>query len=293
VVTAARTERSPGTEERSERGPKPDAVSLAWATSGLATCFTGMRRVLLAAAIAAALTSTPAAADAATGNAYLRGFACHRSIDPGKRSVTVTAVMATIAGARHLQMRFALQEKTSHGVALIHGGDLGQWISPSSPTLGQHPSDQWIVNHPVTGVPVPGTYRFKVWFRWLGATGRVLAQSLRTTATCRQPDLRPNLFVHLLSSQAVSGGDQYEVQIGNRGPTGATNVQVLFAPGGGGQAQTTTISRIGVSQTVTRTFIGPVCTSTSAPSRITVDPGALIDVLNRADNTITAPCPSG
>jgi CARDB protein len=252
-----------------------------------------MRRVVLAAAIAAALISTPAAAPAAAGNAYLRGFACHRSLDAGKRSVTVTAVMPTIAGARHLQMRFALQERTAHGVALIQGGDLGQWISPNSATLGQHPSDQWIVNHPVTGVPVPASYRFKVWFRWLGAKGRVLAQSERSTTTCRQPDLRPNLFVHLLSSQAISGGDEYRVQIGNRGPTDAANVQVLFAPGGGGQSQTVTVGRIAAGQAVSRTFVGPACTSTTAPSRIAVDPAALIDVLNRADNTITAPCPSG
>src|SRR5205807_1999922 len=147
-----------------KRGPKPDAVSSARATSAPAACLCGMRRILIAAAIAFAGTSAPAAA-ATSGNAYLRGFACHRALDPSKRSVTVTAVMDTVAGTQHLQMRFALQERTVHGATLIHGGDLGQWISPSSPTLGQHSSDQWIVNHPVTGVPVPGSYRFKVSFR--------------------------------------------------------------------------------------------------------------------------------
>jgi hypothetical protein len=252
-----------------------------------------MRRISIAAAIAGVAVLAPAAAQAASGDAYLRGFACHRSLDPGKRSVTVTAVMATVAGTQRLQMRFQLQERTAHGVVLIHGGDLGQWIAPTSSTLGQHPSDKWVVNHPVTGIPVPGSYRFKVSFRWLGSGGQVVGQVQRRTASCRQPDLRPNLYVRLLSSSKVSGGDQYTVQVGNSGLTGATEVELAFSPGGAAQSAMKTIARLPAQSSVQRTFVGPACNASSAPATITVDPNDLIDVVSRADNSITVPCPSG
>jgi F0F1-type ATP synthase membrane subunit c/vacuolar-type H+-ATPase subunit K len=252
-----------------------------------------MRRMVLAAAIVAAATMAPAGAQGASGDAFLRGFACHRSLDPSKRSVTVTAVMGTIAGTQRLQMRFALVERTAHGQVLIHGGDLGQWISPTSSTLGQHASDKWVVNHPVTGVPVPGSYHFKVWFRWIGGGGQVIGRAQRATATCRQPDLRPNLYVKLFSSSKVSGGERYTVQVGNNGLTGATGVEVAFSAGGSQPAVMKTIARLPSHQSVQRSFVGPSCTSSSAPATITVDPNDLIDEVSRADNSITVPCPSG
>jgi hypothetical protein len=252
-----------------------------------------MRRMLLAAAIALAAASPPAVAQAAAGGAYLRGLVCRPALNPARRVVSITAVMDTVPGTRRLEMRFSLQERTDHGVALIHAGGLGQWISPSSPTLGQHPDDQWIVNHPVTGVPVPGSYRFRVSFRWIGASGQTIGQLQRTSARCRQPDMRPNLYVRLLSSAAVADGDQYDVAVGNSGLTRATHIELLFAPGGGAQPQTETIARLAPHQTVDRAFIGPACTAASPPVTITVDPRDLIDVLSRADNSVTAPCPSG
>jgi hypothetical protein len=201
--------------------------------------------------------------------------------------------MGTVAGTQRLQMRFALQERTAHGLVLIHGGDLGQWISPSSPTLGQHPSDKWVVNHPVTGVPVPGSYRFKVWFRWIGSSGQLIGRAQKATASCRQPDLRPDLYVRLVSSTKVSGGDRYTVQVGNSGLTGATNVELAFSPGSGQQPVTKMITRLPAHQSVQRSFLGPACTSSSAPATITVDPNDLIDQVSRADNSITVACPSG
>lgn len=257
-----------------------------------------MRRTVSAALIAVACACAPAAAahsapSAAVDNAYLRGFACHRALDPSKRSVTVTAVMATVPGTKQLQMRFVLQERTASGLAYIHGGDLGHWISPSSATLGQHPSDRWVVNHPVTGVPVPASYRFKVAFRWMGSGGRVIGRSQRATVSCRQPDLRPDLYVRLVSSAAVAGGVQYTVQVGNSGLTQASNVELLFSAGSGGKPVMKTIGRLPAHQSVQRTLLGPACMSSSPPATITLDPNGLIDVVSRADNSITVPCPSG
>src|SRR5205085_9750940 len=97
-------------------------------------------------------------------NASLRSFVCRRALDPTQRVVSVTAVMGTLAGTERVQMRFRLLRRSAGTVAAVHGGDLGRWISPNPPTLGQHPKDVWIVRHPVTGVPVPGSYWFRVSF---------------------------------------------------------------------------------------------------------------------------------
>lgn len=251
----------------------------------------GMRRIVLAAALAVVGGAAPAAAQAQTGTVSLRGFACHRSLNPGKRAVTVTAVMGSAPGTARLQMRFVLQERTARGVGYVHGGDLGRWISPNSPTLGEHPSDQWIVNHPVTGVPVPASYRFRVAFRWISPSGQVIARTQRATGLCRQPDLRPDLYVRLISSAAVAGGSQYNVEVGNTGLSAANDVQLQFAANSGRQIDT--IGRLSAHQAVDETFVGPPCTAGSAPATITVDPSDLIDVVSRADNSITVPCPSG
>lgn len=248
-----------------------------------------MRRIALVAAILITV-AVPAAARGTVGHAYLRGFVCHRSLDPSKRVVSVTAVMGTIAGTQRLEMRFQLEERTASGVSEVRVGDLGRWVSPSQATLGQNPNDQWIFNHPVTGLPVPATYRFRVSFRWIGARGRTLGELQRSGINCRQPDMRPDLYVRLMSAYAVGGGNQYDLEVGNTGLSGARNVELRFTPGGSAAPQTKTIAKLTPHETVERSFVGPACKASSGPVTFTVDPNDLIDVLSRADNSITAPC---
>jgi hypothetical protein len=250
-----------------------------------------MRRLMIAGGIVLAAATT-ALASTSIGAVSLRSFACRQALDPSRRSVSVTAVMGTVAGAQRLQMRFQLLRRSGGGVAALRGGDLGKWISPNPPTLGQHSHDVWIVRHPVTGVPVPGTYHFRVSFRWLGAAGHLLGRTTQTSASCREPDLRPDLWVSLLSVQPSGGKDQYVVQVGNGGLRGAANVEVSFAPGGGGQPQMITIPRLQSHATIQETFTGPACASATPPT-ITVDPNKQVSDLNRGNNSLTATCPAG
>jgi hypothetical protein len=252
-----------------------------------------MRRFLLAAAIALALGAAPVAADS---GAFLRSFICHPSLDPTKRIVSVTAVMPTLPGTQKLEMRFQLESHTAGLLIAIKGGDLGHWITPHPITLGQAPGDVWIVNHPVTGVPVPANYHFKVTFRWIGAAGRVLSETTRTGLGCWQPDLRPDLLVRSITVQPVTGApseNQYVAVIGNGGLTAATGIEVLFQPARSAPGQKlVTIPRLRPHTTRALTFTGPACTPATAPP-LTVDPYNKIDDLNRANNTLTATCPSG
>lgn len=254
-----------------------------------------MRKLLLAGAILAAGSALPTtAALGADPHTNLQDFVCHPAIKPGRRVVGVSAVMRPIPGTVKLSMRFQLSGTQSGHVTPVRGGDLGKWISPHDPTLGQQPADVWVLKHPVTGVPVGSTYRFQVSFRWLGAGGGVIGAYTRTSPKCWQPDIRPDLAVQSISVASVPGDpsdDQYVVWIANNGLTAAGGFDVAFTPGGGaGTEQTASFPQLGSHQAVSETFTGPACTSSTAPT-VTVDPAYAVPDANRANNTMTASCP--
>jgi len=253
------------------------------------------RRRLLAIAILAAGSALPTTpAFGADQHANLKDFACHPAIKPARRVVSVTAVMRPIAGTARLQMRFQLLGIKAGQVTAVRGGDLGTWISPHVPTLGQQPGDLWILSHPVTGVPVGTTYRFQVSFRWFGAGGRRIASSTHSSAGCWQPYVRPDLLVQSISVTPAPGDpsqSQYVVWIANNGLTAAGSFQVAFAPGGNSAPQQTfTVPQLGAHQSVSATFTGPACTSATAPT-VTVDPEYAVADPNRANDSMTATCP--
>jgi CARDB len=250
-----------------------------------------MRRFVLVAVIV--LAAAPAAAQP-TADPYLRSFVCKPSLDPSQRTVSVTAVMPTMSGTQKLEMRFQLESFAAGQATAIHGGDLGHWITPHPLTLGQQPADVWIVRHPVTGLTVPAVYHFKVTFRWIGAAGQILGTATRIGPNCRQPDLRPDLLVQSITVQptpSVANTDDYFAVIGNSGLTPATDVEVLFRPGGTAAPQSVTVARLRPHSTHTVEFTGPLCTAARPPT-ITVDPNDLIDVSSRASSSMTATCPA-
>lgn len=253
-----------------------------------------MRKLLLAGVLAAGTALPATLAFGADQHTALKDFVCHPAIKAGRRVVGVTAVMRPVPGTVRLAMRWQLMGTSAGLVTPVHGGDLGKWISPHDSTLGQEPGDVWVLDHPVTGVPVGSTYRFRVSFRWIGAGGNVIATSMRSSAACWQPDMRPDLAVQSISASPVPGDpsqSQYLVWISNNGLTAAGGFDVTFTPGGGaGAVQTFSLPQLGAHQTVSEAFIGPACTSLTAPT-VTVDPEYAVPDANRANNSMTATCP--
>jgi hypothetical protein len=70
--------------------------------------------------------------------------------------------------------------------APVRGGDLGKWISPSNPTLGQRPADQWILRKQVVNLAGPAVYRFHVGFRWIDAQGHSLGREYHWAPPCQE-----------------------------------------------------------------------------------------------------------
>ncbi|HXO07376.1 MAG TPA: CARDB domain-containing protein [Solirubrobacteraceae bacterium] len=247
-------------------------------------------------ALCALLVATSASSGAQPRTA-LRAFNCHRALDPGDRSTSLTAVMRPVAGTKHMAMRFDLLMSAPNALMsprVVNAGDLGVWITPTNPTLGQLSGDVWKLQKSVVNLAAPATYKFRVAFRWTGAGGRPLQTLVRYSPKCQQRELRPDLLVQSIAVTPADNqpaDDLYTAVISNAGNSTAGPFQVLFAPGGGGATKTRTVPKLRAHRSVSERFAGPLCTTGEAPT-ITADSTMEVDDLNRANNSMVATCPA-
>jgi hypothetical protein len=254
---------------------------------------------LSAALLAIVLASTvcASAASAAPPRAQLLSFVCQRALDPASRAISVQAVMRPLPATRKLALKVDLLVRTGGATPAqsdIRAGDLGVWISPANPTLGQLPGDVWKFDKSVVALAAPASYRFRVSFRWTGANDRVIGSAVRYTARCKQRELRPDLLVGLITVSAIPGRPQqslYTAAITNAGATATGPFDVLFTPGDNSPPKTHMVRNLGPYKTRSETFVGPLCTAAAAPT-ITADSAGQVDDLNRANNALTATCPA-
>jgi hypothetical protein len=252
--------------------------------------------VLVSIALAATV-GTGAAAGDAQPRAQLRGFVCQRALDPANRSISVQAVMRPLPATWRMALKVDLLVRRGGPPpteSSIRAGDLGVWISPSNPTLGQLPGDVWKFDKSVVELDAPASYRFRFTFHWIGARDRMIGSTVRYSPRCRERELRPDLLVSSITVSAITGRPQqslYTAAITNAGATGAGPFDVLFTPGDSSPPETHTVKFLGPGQTRTETFVGPLCTAASAPT-ITADSAGQVDDLNRANNALTATCPA-
>jgi hypothetical protein len=223
----------------------------------------------------------------------LTKFMCVTALDPPSRAISVTAVMRPLQGTAKLQLKFQLYSRTSstRPFTRVRGGDLNTWVSPADGTLGTRAGDVWRFNKPVVDLKAPATYRFRVTFRWIGAHNKVLGTTVRTTPSCYQPELRPDLQVKTISVEAVPGNadaNEYVAVIHNRGATAAGPFQVQFIDGS--VVKSHSVASLPAHATIHQRFLGPLCTS--GPATVTADPVDAVDDYDRANNSLSVTCSS-
>jgi hypothetical protein len=239
--------------------------------------------------------STPAAS--AAPRAQLTQFDCERAVNPASRAVSVQSVMRPLAGTQSMSVRFDLLERLPGSAttqSVVRAGDLGVWLTPSNPTLGQLPGDIWGLTKTVYDLGAPARYRFRVTFRWTGAQGRAVGTEIELSPTCQQLELRPDLVVESITiskDPQRPGVDLYAALIADRGATGAGPFEVLFTPGDSSAPLTRTVDFLAAHRTRALTFAGPLCNAASPPT-VTVDATDEINVVSRADAELTAVCPA-
>jgi hypothetical protein len=253
-----------------------------------------MRRIALIVFCALAIVVTAAATVGADPpRASLRSPVCVTALDPASRAIGITAVMRPLAHTRKMQLKPQLFGRANGAspYTRVRGGDLNNWVPTPDPALGQQPGDVWNLIKQVVRLNAPATYRFRVFFRWIGAHGRILGTEVRTGPTCYQPELRPDLQVRTITVQPVPGQpdvNAYVALIHNAGASAAGPFQVQFSDGG--VLKTHAVSRLGAHSSVKEQFVGPLCTAGAAA--VTADPTDQVDDLNRANNTLAVVCPA-
>jgi hypothetical protein len=249
----------------------------------------------VAAVVPLLMSGAPAWA-AAPPAAALTRIACHSTLDPATRSVSVVSIMRHRPGTRSLAVRFTLLEKRPGAAPkVVRAGDLGHWTTPSDRRLGRLPADVWKLRKAVFNVDAPAVYRFRVTFWWMGRDRVVLARQTLRTGRCAVRELRPDVLVRRVSVSSgglAPGNDRYVAVIANRGRTPSGPFSVEFSPGAGsGAPQTVDIASLGPRTRTSVRFVGPAC-DPAAPPTVIADPTHAVDDYDRSNNALTVQCPA-
>lgn len=222
-------------------------------------------------------------------------FQCRRSPRTESRAATVGAAMRPIPGSRRLALRVELyQRPLGPGGRWALRSDvpgLGEWTSPSDPSVGTRAADVFRYRQAVGRLTVPYSFRFRVAFRWSDAAGKVLREEALNTAPCKEPDLRPDLVLTRVAAEPLVPGQvnaRYVVTLKNAGRTAALSAQVAATF----SAPLRTVRRLEPGASADLVFWGPPCTVDGIGPSFVADPSNLIDEAREVNNSLAATCPA-
>lgn len=223
--------------------------------------------------------------------AYGHLTACHRALDGLSRYLVMTGDMRRVAGTSRMEIRFDLfARRAGHRhYSVVPGPGLGTWYV-SQP--GKH---RFRFRKRIENLPLGEVYRGRIGFRWRDSDGHVIASARRTTRTCAQPDLRPNLVVRGLREVAIPGHPlraAYTALVRNVGRTAAGAFGVSLSVDGIDQPPREIRGLVAGSQVPARrlTFDAPRCAAGGIVT-VSVDPQAQVDESREDDNVLRVSCP--
>lgn len=236
-----------------------------------------MRRAVPPLVVAALLGGAAASAGALGTPLPLR--AARTNCVPG--SALFSASMPASAASARMAMRFDLERRRG----------LGDWQRLAVPRWGvwQRSAPRvpgFVLAKAIAGLSAPAYYRAVVRFRWYDAEGRVLRRARRTTLSCRQQDLRPDLVAGDVT-QAPSGGYLVVVRNVGRGDAGPSSL-TLTVDGVAAEVVLEGV-RAGTERTVA------VAARRCAPGStvaVAVDATGAVDEAHEDDNLVVRPCPA-
>jgi hypothetical protein len=248
-----------------------------------------LRPLLCALAAAALLGAAPAGAAAALpGGARAALTSCQRGAEPADRAGVFTGSMRRVAGTARMQMRFTLQARTPdrpHWTAVTAAG-FGTWAS-AAPGVSRY-----AYTKRVEGLLAPASYRVGVRFRWLDASGDVLAHTHAVSGMCRQPDPRANLVVRSIGVEAAPNPARrrYVVLVRNTGRSHAEPTLLTLSIDGVAQPAAD-VPDLAAGEGTLVTLTAPACAA-GAELTAEADSGQAIDEADEADNLLSRPCPA-
>jgi hypothetical protein len=239
----------------------------------------------LALLLAAAL---PAGAVAATAGPVAALTTCRTDPSaPDGRYAVFTGSMPALDGTERMGMRFDLLQRRAPASDFT-GVEVPKWGRWETSKPGR---SSFTFSRRINRLAPGSDYNAVVRFRWYDADGALQQSARRVSATCRQPDTRPDLRAAPLAAER---GEQpgtatytYVVRNTGKGPAGPFDL-VLTVSGTRQPAQRLGGLDAGEEQVVTLT--GPLCQAGSTV-RLAVDDAAEVDERDETDNLVDSPCP--
>jgi CARDB len=250
---------------------------------------------LLAVTILAVAERGASAASGAPAGARL--VTCHRSPSIDQRVAAVGTWMRPIAGDTRLAVRLDLFERRAGQRWALRSDvpGLGAWVTPSDAGVGSRAGDVFRYRQAVGRLEVPAAYRFRVTFHWLDGDGNVVRSGERTTATCRQPDVRPDLVLRGVHALPAGGASvRYVVRVGNEGGSPVARAVVAATlPGDAAPGlHVKTVRALAPGATAVIRFTGPGCAAGETPASFVADPSNAVEESDEANNGLAAVCPA-
>jgi hypothetical protein len=236
-----------------------------------------------------ALGATVSAAHAAAAPTPLAAklTSCTTGAAATDRAATFTASMPATAATRRMWMRFELLEQRDPAgepvsVQGVPGWGVWQKSEPGRPGL--------IITKRVEQLAAPATYRAVVRFRWYSKGGRLLRSTARTTATCEQPDMRPDLVAGRLSATVRDQSTAaYQLTVRNAGAGDSPAFGIVLTVDGR-QVAPVAAGPLPAAASEVVTIVGPHCTP-GGIVLIAVDAGGAVDEVHEHDTLVSRACP--
>lgn len=236
------------------------------------------------------LAAFPAAARADTRPLELgvHPAACQTGAAAADRAAVFEATMPAADGAVRLGMRFDLEERRAgaRDFRRLKVPNFGVW-QRSAPGVGGY-----VVDKRVEQLAAGSAYRVVVRFRWYDAEGAVVRRARRTSAACRQPDLRPDLRVVAITVEpGPDGADAvYRVSVRNEGRSGVADpfavtlaLDRTLLPAG------EPVPALPPGATTVLSFSGPPCAA-DVVLRAVADSAGAVEESDEQDNVFTRRC---
>src|SRR3954468_12185059 len=157
-------------------------------------------RILMSTVLIALLLPGAAGATAPKSARGVTLTSCERGTTDEGGAAVFEARMRSVRGSARMQLRFNLQARTPDRTkyVTIAAPGFGSWVSADPGT------SRYVYTKRVENLLAPASYRVKLRFRWLNPAGKVVQRAKAFSATCRQPDPRPDLAVRSIGVQSVA-----------------------------------------------------------------------------------------
>ena len=234
----------------------------------------------------------PAAARAQAPPLRVKLAACQSGTPATARTATFVGSMPAIAGTRRMWMRFVLLARIAPAsdFAAVKAPKLGVWHKSAPGRV----SSGFVFTQRVQGLTAPGSFRAQVRFRWYGSGSRLLRSATRTSAICKQPDLRADLRAGTLEAIRTlePGQASYELEVRNAGHTAAGPFDVALTVDGIEQPPERVLGGLAPGASSMVTFLAPRCAPVST-LRFDLYAEDEVDESAKLDDVVERACPFG